>query len=374
MKIGFALGVLALALALVAAACGGGQTLTSPSAAVGAVSSGAGRVLSDAASGDVSSPLEVRTLTGLFTDILTGAAASGITMNIEGVGEVAADAAGQFNFESEAPDGLYRATASGPGVISRQTMLMFPGQPPVISLIPSAFNIAAFNEFARGATGEPGVLKRWLSPPALVIETSLLDRDASFDAITGLPNEAAIASEGQLAPADIDALVAQLTSALIRVSNGAFSGFSAVTTQTTAPGAVVTRAAIGAITVARYPSSVSPCGGFAAFGYYEDYRIATSYIFLQSCTTQLAGEVPAELVLTHEIGHALGYGHVLSPVASIMTPTILADVTEFDRQAATVFFSRGPGNRAPDVDPDLPVNAAPSRGFGGRVRTAGPIP
>lgn len=120
-------------------------------------------------------------------------------------------------------------------------------------------------------------------------------------------------------------------------------------------------------------SSLRPCRGYAGFGYFNDYEIASSYIYLQSCASQLPGEVSPELVLTHETGHALGYGHVLSPVGSVMAPTVNTDVTEFDRQAAAIFFNRRPGNRAPDVDPDVPLSQ-PARRFGGRVQTVGPIP
>ena len=216
------------------------------------------------------------------------------------------------------------------------------------------------------------MIKRWLNPPALVVETSFLDHAASFEPASGFPKESSIATDQQLAPGDTDALVGQLTAALARVSGGAFVGFSSVATQTTAPGAVVTRDAIGVITVARYTSSQRPCRGYAGFGYFDDFEIASSYVFLQLCATQLPGEVSPELVLTHELGHALGYGHVLSPVASIMAPTINADVTDFDRQAAAIFFNRRPGNRAPDVDPEVPLNQS-ARRFGGRLRVVGPI-
>lgn len=191
MKLRFALG--ALAAALLAAACG--QAPTAPSVSP----SGAlpGLMRSDA---DVSSPLELRALAGRVINLLTGAPAPGVTLAIESVGSVAADAAGQFPIESEAPNGHYRATASGPGVVARQTTIAFPGEAPIISLIPDTFNVTAFNEIARGATGEAGVIKRWLTPPALVIETSFLDYAASFDPASGFPKDSSVATEQQLGP------------------------------------------------------------------------------------------------------------------------------------------------------------------------------
>ena len=126
----------------------------------------------------------MRALAGRFTNALTGAAAAGVTLTVDGVGAVAGDAAGQFNLESEAPDGRYRVTASGAGVVSRVTTLTFPGQAPVVSLIPSTFNMTAFDQMAR-QFGEPaGVTKRWAVPPALVIETSFVDAQS---VVGGMP-------------------------------------------------------------------------------------------------------------------------------------------------------------------------------------------
>jgi hypothetical protein len=64
----------------------------------------------------------------------------------------------------------------------------------------------------------------------------------------------------------------------------------------------------------------------------------------------------------HELGHALGYNHVLSH-ASAMNAAATLDPTDFDRDAARVAFERSPGSMSPDLDPvTFLVNSATSTG------------
>ena len=250
MKLRFALGAL---VALFAFACG--QAPTAPNVSPSGLPL-PGVLRSDA---DASSPLEMRALAGRFTNILSGAAAAGITLSIEGVGNVAGDAAGQFNLESEAPDGRYRVTASGAGVVSRVTTLTFPGQAPVISLIPSTFNMTAFDQMARHF-GEPdGVTKRWTVPPALVIETSLVDAQS---VVGGIPQYPPVASAEQLSEASINELVSLLNRALPLMTGGAFPAFASIGRNTTEAGRSIEMDRPGTITVVRYSGLDQLCKGY----------------------------------------------------------------------------------------------------------------
>lgn len=345
-----------LVIVLVTAACGG-ESPTSPSAAV----------MTSLAPGSASTAgvgaLTMRSLTGQATDALSGVGVPGVTIRIQDVGDLLADATGAFLLESEAPDGRYRLTLSAPGVFDRQTTLVFPGQHAIFPLIPTGFNLAAFEEMIRNF-GEPGVLKRWTEPPALIVETSLIDRDASLDA-NGVPFETVIASDQQQSETAINEVIAQLTRALPLMTGGQFTAFSSVSTQTTAAGMPVTLETLGAITVVRYPSSDIRCRGYGSFSYTQDYVAVAGRVLLQACTGPLAQAVAA-----HELGHALGYGHVAAQ-PSVMAPTVTVDVTEFDQQATAIAYQRPPGNRSPDIDPEifainLPLRARP---FGRRTTT-----
>lgn len=200
-----------------AAACS--QHPTAPTAAFDAA---AMDVTSPLASG---SPLALRSVTGRTTNVLTGAAIGGVTVRIADVGDAVADATGAFTMESEALDGRYRITASGAAVVERQTSLAFPGDAALVSLIPTTFNMPALEQMVR-SFGEVGVLKRWTQAPALIVETSMLDRDASFDA-AGLPRDAVVAAAEQMTEAAITELVGQLTRALPLMSGGQLAALAA---------------------------------------------------------------------------------------------------------------------------------------------------
>ena len=63
-------------------------------------------------------------------------------------------------------------------------------------------------------------------------------------------------------------------------------------------------------------------------------------------------------VLCHELGHALGMGHMDGGTSSIMTPSVSAStLTSFDQDAGLLLYTRSPGNTSPDID-----NAATFRG------------
>jgi hypothetical protein len=53
----------------------------------------------------------------------------------------------------------------------------------------------------------------------------------------------------------------------------------------------------------------------------------------------------------HEMGHALGYGHVTLR-ASFMNSSAVNEPLDFDRDATRLAFQRPLGNRSPDRDPD----------------------
>ena len=348
-----------LALLSMTVACSGGghNSPTGPSLVAPSLS----RLAIPASTAD---PRIMRPVMGQVTDALSGAGVPGVTIRVPEVFEATSDAGGQFGLDAEALDGRYRVVASGAAVVAHEPTLVFPGGPALLPLIPATFNMVAFDEMVR-QFGGVAVVKRWIAAPVLIVEMSLLDREMSIDP-SGFPKESVIASEQQQSEAAVAALIDNLTRALPLLTGGRFPGFSSIERVTTPAGFPVLLDRLGAITVVRYPSPVVPCSGYGAFAYFNDFEAAFGRVFLPTCSD-------ASLA-AHELGHALGYGHVTA-VPSVMKAVVTGYVTEFDRQATTIAYQRPLGNRAPDADPEAFTVNEPLRARARGIPVfVGPVP
>jgi hypothetical protein len=264
-------------------------------------------------------------------------------------------------------------TVSGAGFVDRRTSITFPGSAAMLPLIPTTFNMTAFDQMVR-QFGEPlGVTKRWMQAPALVVETSLVDPQSVNAA--GVPQYPPVASAEQLSEAAIAELVTQLTRALPLMTGGAFPAFSSIGRSTVAAGTAMEMDRPGTITVVKYRGLDQLCRGYTFF-LFDNLMLEAQQgrLFMQTCTDSRTSAASSASVVAHELGHALGYGHVAA-APSVMTATVTSDVTEFDRQATAIVFNRPPGNQAPDVDPEgFTVNQPASLRGGGRTATVGPVP
>jgi hypothetical protein len=308
---------------------------------------------------DTTSPgtASARPIVGAVTDAIRGVALPGVNVTIEQGGSATTDGSGQFAVQAPAVRGSYRATLSGPSVITRQTTVSLPATSLTVTLIPSSFDMASFEEFARDFGN--GVIIRWSSPPALVVETSLV----------GLPSNQNVALAEQTPASEIDRLIDRLSQALPRLTGSTFTQFASVRRQTTASGNPISMYTSGAITVVYYTENNGACGQGGP-GIVQQTAI-TGAVWLKADCASLSVNSTAAV---HELGHALGYGHV-SGVPSVMRATGGIDITSFDLAAAGIVFRRPPGNRAPDTDPDsFRVNASASRTPGEGVTILAPLP
>jgi len=131
-------------------------------------------------------------------------------------------------------------------------------------------------------------------------------------------------------------LVADLTSALAVLTDDAFQGFSSVRRESVAAGDVVNVMRPGQIVVARY-NGVKDQLATIGFGGRSTRKstIRAGSIILDNDFDRT--NETRRLLRMHELGHALGYNHVLSR-PSIMNPKIGPQPTDFDRAAARIAF------------------------------------
>lgn len=272
-------------------------------------------------------------------DVFTDAGVGSATVSAEGAGQATSDASGAFNLQP-ATGGTFTVTIAAPGYVERRTRLALPGTAAALTLIPSSFDLAAFDAMSRTHEGQ---LVRWTTQPNLIIQRNLLDYADDAGGFMVL-NEA-------ISDADLSCVEARAREAVSLISGSALSAGTSTTAAATA-GTRVEGTAAGAITV----WAARNLGGSAGRGGIS-YRIpgltvAAGVVFLEVAQpgnpnqASCAGNVN---VLRHEIGHALGYQHVTTR-ASVMQPTNAPAPTDFDRQAFTVFYKRAPGNSSPDTD------------------------
>jgi hypothetical protein len=144
------------------------------------------------------------------------------------------------------------------------------------------------------------------------------------------------ATSERLTEEEANDLVADLTTALAVLTDGAFKGFAAIQRQNAAAGEIVNVMRPGQIVVARYAGvrdqlATIGFGGRSTRG----ATIRAGSIILDSEFDRISDT--RRLLRMHELGHALGYNHVQSR-ASIMNPKIGSEVTSFDRSAARIAF------------------------------------
>jgi matrixin len=176
---------------------------------------------------------------------------------------------------------------------------------------------------------------RWDRAPELVVMMPVMEYEK------GRGTEYRATSQ-QLTDKEAEALVSDLTEGLSLLTGQAFRGFSAIRRETAAAGETVNVMRPGHIVVARYQGvrdqlSTIGFGGRSTRG----STIRAASIILDSDFDRT--NATRRLLRMHELGHALGYDHVLSR-KSIMNPTIGHGPTDLDRVAANIAFQAAAGS------------------------------
>jgi hypothetical protein len=323
------------AILCAAAACGGGSSPTTPS------SSGS------------SSPA-AQVVQGQTVNAVTGSPTGNLSVIVGNYRAVTTDADGMFALDGARP-GTYSATLRGSSIVDRETTVNASSDVLRLSVIPSSFDLVAFDEMFRFDNAH---LERWTSRPALVVIASTM----ALGATTADTHQA---SSEQMSEDEVSQLVANMTEGLALLTGDTFTSFQSVEIERPNAGDRVNVTRSGKIVVGRYTGIVTLANtiGYGRWSSLADGTVVGGAMFLDRDFDK--NDSRRRLLRIHELGHALGYQHVKSRT-SIMNPAIGPDPTDFDRAGAIVAFQRPPGNRSPDVDPAGGVRAFSVTQGGGR--------
>ena len=317
-----------ITLTVAIAACRGSSSLpTSPTSPAPA-----GSPRADAAS------TEVR-----LVDAVAGTPAIGISVAVNARTMPASDGDGCSTISAQ-HSGRYAVSFSGGGVVTRTTTLPIPSPEVQVSLIPAAFELTAFDQMFRSRDGQ---LQRWTSAPRLVI----VARELRFSPSYANDLEAVA---GTIAENEQRDLAADLSSGFGMLTDQRLGGFAGVTVESPGAGAMVSVMRTGTIVAGR-SRGLSAATGYWGMGQWAtagNGEVIAGYLLLDADWDGPACEYPQfrRSLRIHELGHALGYGHV-SGRLSVMNANARLEPTAWDLQAIHIAFQRPPGTTAPDNDP-----------------------
>lgn len=282
-------------------------------------------------------------LQGATVSAIDGQPLAGVMIKI-GSQTTVSDATGTFHFNDVAAGQPEILTA--PSIVERHTTAATPSTEPVReALIPADFDLDAFDQMFRGSGG----IERWTSAPPLVVLTTVMNYETSFG-----DGQNYHATSEQLTDAETDLLVSQLTDGLALLTGNTFTAFASVERESASSGSTVNTLRPAKIVVGRYKGVQGLLNtiGFGRWAADANGQVTGGSIYVDRDFDKTSDK--RRLLRTHELGHALGYTHVITRT-SIMNPAIGPEPTSFDRQGAAIAFQRVPGNMSPDTDPSGPA-------------------
>jgi hypothetical protein len=278
---------------------------------------------------------------GVAIDAATDEPLAGVTVRVDGLGETSTGQDGVFHLAATGPEQVRSATITSPTTVDRVTHVRAPGPSATLSLIGQTFDLQAFDQMCRSS----GAIVRWVQTPAIVVQTRVLGVEGDDD--TTFPATGSVVSD-----ADLSAWLADFAWAIPQLSGQAMTRFANESRETAAEGARVDLARTGRIVVARVQGLAAERGaiGLTRWAWNGANEIQVAVILLDADFDTSAADFKRS-VRAHELGHALGFGHVTSR-ASVMNLAGRLEPNAFDLAAGKIAFRRPPMNRSPDVDPD----------------------
>lgn len=270
-------------------------------------------------------------LSGRLIDQFGGQGMGGLTVQFKGSTAIT-DATGSFTIPGSPTSTPSQLTLSGPGVYRRITYAKTGDA--LWRVVPASFDMTAFSDVAREEWGTSTV--RWMAPPTVYVDT----RPEAF--------------EGG----------AELQKWISQVQSQAAGFVSRWTGATISPADVIVTSnppkdfSAGTIVIhfseddSRYGNSSSTIG-YARLSWSSSRSIVGGAVWLRY--VRYSGDAYASKrtgILGHELGHAMGMGHMNGSMLSLMEPSIgsKTDLSAFDGLAAPLLYARSPGNTSLDTD------------------------
>jgi hypothetical protein len=300
-----------------------------------------------------SSPTDApRLLQGHVVNAVSGAPTGNLTVSVAALRSVTTDSDGNFSIDVNGA-GAYTASIRGGSIVERETTLVPTTERPRLSVIPTVFDLTAFDEMFRSLNSR---LQRWTSRPALVVVATTMEFHSTSDDVFE-------ASSEQMTDDEVSQMVAHVSEGLALLTGDTYTSFASVDVERPKPGDRVSTSRTGKIVVGRYTGIVTFANtiGYGRWLETSSGTIVGGAMYLDRDFDR--GDGRRRLLRIHELGHALGYQHVRSRT-SIMNPAVGPEPTDFDRAGAIIAFQRPPGNRPPDVDPAGGALSSTSEGSG----------
>jgi hypothetical protein len=288
-------------------------------------------------------------------NVFSGSGVAGVTVSGAGLATKTPSASSGALTVTSDNSGGRDVTFAGPSVITRATRLTLPSDAAKVTLIPSDFDLAAFDQLCR----QPSI-RRWRYPPIIAVQA----RVAKFTSLTDTSLPASYVVE---ADATARQVALDMQSALSDLTGGRFKLFDAISVLHDGASGPIPIQVSGRITVTRVTGlyAATGFGGFTRWEVTSAGEVTGASILLDT-NYDIPASPYATTLRMHEFGHALGLSHVTTR-SSVMNPNAMTAPTQFDRDATRLEWDRPLGNQSPDIDPsDSSINRS-----GGRYWTAG---
>jgi hypothetical protein len=269
-------------------------------------------------------------LAGRLVDQFGGYPLAGLRVQYAGQ-TTSSDAQGAFTIPGDPTTTLGALTVSGTGYYRRDTFAKTGDSQ--WAVVPTSFNMVAFDDLARDEHERHTI--RWMQAPTVYVDT----RPEGFEAG---PELDLWISQVQVQAA---AYVSEWTGNTIRPAD---------VIVTSRPPQDLTAGTI----VIHFSENASDYGnadyiGMARLSWTSNGTMSAAGVWLRY--KRYSGDKYAakrQGILGHELGHAMGYGHMTSGTPSFMEPSLgsKTSLSAFDRQAAVLLYSRAPRNTSHDID------------------------